>query len=85
MEFMPPWPRRAAFAVVALAGLLLVLPPPGAAAADPAAGMSDADVLLALKASFANGDAALPSWQRGTDACAWQGVSCNRARIVTIL
>lgn len=77
-------PRAVALAALALAGLVLVLRPPRAAAA-AGANMSDEDALLAFKASFTNGDALLPSWKRGTDVCAWTGVSCNVARHVSTL
>jgi hypothetical protein len=38
---------------------------------------SEAELLLAFKGSFANGDAVLNGWVPGTDPCAWTGISCN--------
>ena len=73
-------PHATGLAALVLAGLLLASRLPGATAA-----LSDEDALLALKASFSNGEAVLPSWQRGTDVCAWKGVSCDAARSVAIL
>ena len=77
-------PRAVALAALALASLVLALRPLGAAAAADT-GMTDEEALLAFKASFTNGDAVLPSWKRGTDVCAWTGVSCNIARHVATL
>lgn len=57
----------------------------GRAAPAPATYSSDAEALLALKSSFRNGDEVLTTWQPGTDACAWKGVSCDTSRTVIIL
>lgn len=65
--------------------------PADAAAAGPAPAASaaekkvEADLLLAFKASFDNGDAILPSWRAGTDTCAWDGVSCGASGFVEAL
>jgi len=76
---------RPARMAIALAGLLLVLQLPAGGRAAPGAYASDAEALLALKASFDNGDEVLTTWQAGTDACAWQGISCNTQRAVIIV
>lgn len=64
-----------------LLACLAVLQQPAAANAYS----SDAEALLALKASFTNGDEVFTTWQPGTDACAWKGVSCDTARTVVKL
>lgn len=69
----------------ALAALLLALQLPAGGRAAPAVYASDAEALLALKASFGNGDEVLTTWQAGTDACAWQGVSCDASRTVVTM
>lgn len=56
-----------------------------AAAAPATPPASDAEALLALKASFENGDQVLTTWVAGTDACAWLGVSCSPSRTVVTL
>lgn len=58
------------------------------AAAGPAPAISaaekqlEADLLLAFKASFDNGEDILPGWRAGTDTCAWDGVSCGASGFV---
>lgn len=43
----------------------------------PVAGASDADLLLAVKATFENGDTVLAGWRNTTDVCSWRYVSCG--------
>lgn len=56
-------------------------PQPAPAASPPlhrrADAPSDADLLLAVKATFENGDQVLASWRNGTDVCAWRYISCG--------
>lgn len=73
-------------ALLLLLGLELAWQGAGAAdlaaspAASPAPAKSDAQLLLDFKASLVNGDAALPSWQAGSDPCAgWVGVRCSES------
>ena len=52
----------------------------------PACGKEgDAELLLALKATFTNGEVILASWN-GSDPCrGWEGVACNTdARVHTV-
>lgn len=54
-----------------------------AAAAQPA-GQTDAELLLAFKASFRNGNDVLASWNGSSspDPCSgWQGVLCTKGRV----
>ena len=62
--------------------LLLVLLTLGTAAA----AASDAELLLAFKATFSNGDEVLSDWQNGTDPCSdkWTGITCE-GRAVTVM
>ena len=79
----------AAAAAVAAAAVLLLLGAPVPAAAQQQQ-PSDKELLLAMKASFANGDVLLPSWNDSAAPCTcdpisytcdnggkgWQGVTC---------
>ena len=54
------------------------------AALASAANATEADELLAFKASFANGETVLASWN-GSDACSgWTGVSCSGGHVKSI-
>lgn len=73
---VPPRALPAAFALLALQ--LLCCAPLRLA-------QSDADTLLAFKATFTNGDEKLASWVPGTDPCTWVGVANCRDGIVYAL
>ena len=64
-----------ASATLAAAALLSLIAPLSAA--------TDAELLLAVKASFANGNTVLANWQQGTSPCSgWGGVVCdNNGRV----
>ena len=47
---------------------------------------TDAELLLAFKASYTNGDTVLADWQQGTNPCSgWTGVLCdNNGRVAEL-
>lgn len=56
------------------------------AASTAAAAKSDAELLLAFKASFSNGGTVLADWTAGGNPCVgWYGVSCSSGGRVTDL
>lgn len=74
MAFLPGAP-----AMQKLLLLVLVL----LSASAPGQALTDAQMLLSLKASFTNGMAALPNWQTGSDPCgdSWSRVVCENGQI----
>jgi hypothetical protein len=77
-------PAQPIIAIVLLL-LLIVLQPHQARAADPPAPThpDDKSALLAFRASLANPDPALATWNESTDPCAalWAGVICDCSQI----
>ena len=68
---------------------LLVLAAAGLApSAQAAANSSDAELLLAMKATFSNGAEVLSSWKPGTDTCGfspiWEGVLCSGGSVTDL-
>lgn len=52
-----------------------------ACSAEPA----DAQLLLWLKGNITNGEAALPSWQPGSDPCVnWEKVTCAAGQVANL-
>ncbi len=65
---------------------LLALLAPAEAASPPNAGnKSDAELLLAFKASFTNADEVLGGWT-GANPCDeyWEGVQCSDSRVINL-
>jgi hypothetical protein len=63
------------FFVALLAGPSLLLTTPSLAQTAP---YSDAELLLAFKASLSNAGEVLANWTAGTSPCSgWKGVKCN--------
>ncbi len=72
---MPTFPMRSVTTGVAVVVALFLL----SHLAQRAQRNEDAELLLACKATFENGDAALASWKNGSDPCAWSGIACDMA------
>lgn len=58
-----------------------------ATAPAPGQAVTDAQLLLHLKASFSNAADLLPDWKEGTDPCGdkWTGVVCTRGARIALL
>jgi hypothetical protein len=68
----------------AIVSLVLLAPLSALAGpASPSNATTDAELLLAFKASLANGNALLSTWRRPESLCGWTGITCNSGGRVT--